>query len=91
MLQALRNDDADAVGTVLQTNPEAATEPFWDDDFEPPLVCAVRLQCKVGIVRLLLEYGASPDVADIYGCTPMQLAQQTNWLISSQLIITFTA
>ena len=53
-------------------NPEAAIEPFVDFEFEPPLVCAVRLQCKVAIVRLLLKHGADPAVTDIYGRTPMQ-------------------
>jgi len=76
MLQALRNNVVNEVRYVLEKNPGAANEPFPDHEFEPPLVCAVRLQCKAAIVRLLLEHGASPDTTDIYGCSALQLEQK---------------
>ena len=57
MLQALRNDSVKDVQTALESDPGAASEPFWDHDVEPPLSCAVRLKCSVAIVRLLLEHG----------------------------------
>jgi len=77
MLQALRNNVVNEVRYVLEKSPGAATEPFYDHEFESPLVCAVRLKCKAAIVRLLLEHGASPETTDIYGRSALQLVQKT--------------
>jgi len=77
LLQALRAKSLDRVKAALHQNPTEAQEPFWDHDCEPPLCAAVRLECCVGIVKLLLEHGADPEAQNVRGHTPAQLLKQT--------------
>jgi len=86
LLRALEVKSAEQVRAVLHGNPEAAKEPFWDHDVEPPLCCAVRLRCNASILELLLEHGASPEDKDMHGHTPGQILEQPSrntWEVSS--------
>lgn len=76
MLQALQSKSVEQVRAVLLENPEAAHEPFWDHDVEPPLCCAMRLQCNTAILQLLLDYGASPETKNARGRTPAEIVWQ---------------
>uniref|UniRef100_A0A7S0B723 Uncharacterized protein n=1 Tax=Pyrodinium bahamense TaxID=73915 RepID=A0A7S0B723_9DINO len=73
LLEALHLQSVEKVQAALKQDSQAATQPFWDHNVEPPLCCAVRLGCSVVIVRLLLQYGANPDAADAQGRTPLGL------------------
>jgi len=73
LLQALQAKSIDAVRETLLLDPTDATFPFWEHDYEPPLCCAVRLEC---IVKLLLEHEADPTATDKYGCTPLKIVQK---------------
>lgn len=76
LLRALQRKSVEQVRAILQHDPEAAREVFWDHDFEPPLCAAVRLECSADIVRLLLEYGADPQVKNMRGFTPSRMLQE---------------
>lgn len=71
LLVALRARSAAAVGEVLGRWPEAARLPFLDHDVEPPLCAAVRLDCDIQVVRLLLDHGADVRAVDIRGLGPL--------------------
>jgi len=72
LMYALSMDSLELVRLALAADPEAATLPFFEHECEPPLCCAVRLQCSVEIVSLLLDYGADVHDIDIKGDTPLQ-------------------
>jgi len=76
MLKALQANALDQVRALVESTPKVASEPFWDHDLEPPLCCAVRLQCDASIVQALLEHGANPADADLRGRTPMYLLRE---------------
>jgi len=76
LLQALQMKSLEQVRAALKANPEDANDPFWDHDSEPPLCCAVRLECSPSIVKLLLENGADSDVSDKRNRTPLQIVLQ---------------
>jgi len=76
MLKALRMDSLDQVRAVLDRDRDAAQEPFWDHDVEPPLCCAARLGCSASIVKLLLENGASTEAQDVRRRMPHELADE---------------
>lgn len=73
MLDALCSDSFEEVKAVLAGDPDAAWIPFWEQDAEPPLCCAVRHACSPRIVELLLEAGADVDAVDSKGLTPLAL------------------
>jgi len=76
MRKALYRNSVDEVRAVLDKSPTAASEPFFDHDFEPPVCCAVRLQCDAAIIRLLVEHGADLEAADKHGLAPKDLLQE---------------
>jgi len=84
LLRALQLGSVEQVLASLQHNPEAAGDLFWDHDFEPPLCAAVRLECSVDIVRLLLEHGADPHVKNVGGYTPARMLQELSSPVNSQ-------
>jgi len=73
MWKALQTNSIEQVRAILSSSPQAAAEPIWEHEFEPTLCCAVRLQCDVTIVQLLLEHGANPHDTDMCGRTALQL------------------
>jgi hypothetical protein len=78
LLQALEKNSEEAVRTFLQNSPaDSAREPLWHHGCEPPLCAAVRLKCSAGIVKLLLEYGADPDMTDTRGRNPGEILRQS--------------
>lgn len=84
LLQALQSKSEDEVRSILKLTPDAATEPFWDHNCEFPLKCALRLHCDAAIVKLLLEYGASPEDGrsavriDVMQ-SPWEMKSEVNW------------
>jgi len=74
LLQALQNQSVDEVRAALLI--EDAHELFWEHDCEPPLCCAVRIECSPSIVKLLLDNGADPTATDKRGRTPLKIVQQ---------------
>jgi len=73
LLLALEAKEAGKVLAALRESPESAKELFWDHGVEPPLCCAVRLQCSANILKLLLAFGADPEDADVRGRMPFQI------------------
>lgn len=76
LLQALKKNSVEEVRAALEQNPEAAILPFWDHKCEPPLCCAVRLQCDAAIIELLRDYGANLEDKDVRGRTALDIMQQ---------------
>jgi len=73
MLKALRGNSVEQVQAALDETPEAASEPFWDQNCELPLCAAVRLRCEPAIVQLLIQYGADKEVVDARYSTPLEV------------------
>ena len=73
LLRAIELDDTGAIRRALVENPEAASEPFWDHDFEPPLCAAIRCGCRRAIFELLLAHGADASFANIFNQTPVEV------------------
>merc|ERR1712232_320566 len=79
LLLALKSKSIDHVRIALHGSlhyPEAARDLFWEHDAEPPLCCAVCLQCSPSIIRLLLQHGACPEAKDKHNRTPLQVLHQ---------------
>lgn len=76
MLKALKSNSLDRVRAVLQEDPEAAIDLFWDHDAEPPLCCAIRHKCDISILKLLLDSKADPGMKDKHGYKPIKLLQK---------------
>jgi len=73
LMRTLKANSEELTMEVLSENPEAAKELFWDHGVEPPLCYAVRIQCRAGLVRLLLQHGAELQAQDAHGRTPLSL------------------
>ena len=73
LLRAIELDDTGAIRRALVENPEAASEPFWDHDVEPPLCAATRWGCTRPIFELLLAHGADASFANIFNQTPVEM------------------
>lgn len=65
IMKALWHNSVEEVSDVLQTNPEAAVEPFMDHDFETPIMYAQRMRCSSSIIQLLIANGASDETIEI--------------------------
>jgi len=76
LLKALTAQSISGVLAALEQNPTTAKEPFWDHDVEPPLCCAVRLQCSADIVKVLLDHGADPEAKDVRGLGPLEVLEE---------------
>jgi hypothetical protein len=76
MMRALESNSIDQVRAVLESDPDAANEPFWDHRCDHPLCFAVRLRCSVAIVQLLIDHKASVGAIDMHDRTPSQIVQQ---------------
>jgi hypothetical protein len=76
LLTALEKNSVDLVREILQSNPDLASEPFWEHGVEAPLCCAVRLKCDAVITEMLLENGAKLDDNDRHGRTAAKILQQ---------------
>jgi len=61
------------VKQVLEADPSAAQEPFWEHDCEPPLCYAARLGCSLPIFALILDHGADVGAVDRRGRTPLAI------------------
>jgi len=70
---ALAKNDLVKVCSCLKEDANAATDPFWDHDVEPPLCAAVRLRCDARIIKALLDSDANPEAVDSHGQTPLQI------------------
>lgn len=66
----------DAARSALESDPEAAANPFWDHGVEPPLCVAVRLGCGPAIVQLLLDYKADVNAKGPNGETALEILQR---------------
>lgn len=75
LLKALRSRSPGEVERALEQFPEAAREPFWDHDVEPPLCAAIRFGCSPDILDMLHARGADPEVKDAHGCTAAQILE----------------
>jgi hypothetical protein len=84
LLRALQLKSMEQVLAILQHDPEAPRELFWDHDVEPPLCAAVRLECSADIIRLLLEHGADPHVKNARGYTPARMLQELSSPVNSE-------
>jgi len=86
LLQALQAKSTEKVRAILQQNPDAASDLFWDHKCEPPLCAAVRLQCSLEIIQLLVEHGANVEMQNAQGRSPAQIAYDPQpWERTQQL------
>jgi len=70
-MNALARNSLEEVKQVLEADPSAAQEPFWDHYWEPPLCCAARHGCSPPIFALILQHGADIGAVDRHGRTPL--------------------
>lgn len=71
LLAALQKNSVEDTRIACEANSDAATLPFFDHNFEPPLCAAARLQCSPDVVTLLLQYGADVHKCDVHGKGPL--------------------
>mmetsp|Transcript_13712 Transcript_13712/g.27040 ORF Transcript_13712/g.27040 Transcript_13712/m.27040 type:complete len:356 (+) Transcript_13712:52-1119(+) len=77
LMEALQRNNKEGVACILKDDPQAAYEPFWDHEAEPPLCCATRCGCDSSIVEALLRHGADVEVLDARGRTPLTILSST--------------
>lgn len=63
----IRSGSVEQVSQVLDANPEAMEDAFFDHRFEPALCSAVRAGCNLDIINLLLRYDADANATDKRG------------------------
>jgi len=73
LLKALSTRKMNLVKNALESDPHSASSPFWDQDAEPPLCAAIRLECGVEIVDLLLNSGADVKSTNIDSQNPLDV------------------
>jgi len=73
LLRALQARCLDMVRRALEEDPEAATTPFFDNWFDPPVCSAVRSGCSAAIIRLLVQHRSDAEAVDCRGRNPMTL------------------
>jgi hypothetical protein len=69
----VNSTEMEALRSALESDPESAQFPFFDHDVEPPLCCAIRLDCSKDVVELLIQYDADVNAEDCCGQTPLAL------------------
>lgn len=79
LVAALRKNNLDEVSQALEADPESARLPFWDHNVEPPLCTAIRLGCKLDVVKVLLKFGADVKAKDSAGQSPLAVLTQNTW------------
>jgi hypothetical protein len=72
-MKALMQNSLENVREALILDPDAARFPFFDHQVKPPLCLALECKCNAEIVRLLLKYGADPDIKDLRGRGPRDI------------------
>lgn len=75
LMKALHRNAVDQLYSVLSDDPEAAQQPLWEENVEPPLCAAVRLNCSPEIIELLLDNGADVNAKDLAGQTPLMICR----------------
>mmetsp|Transcript_1738 Transcript_1738/g.5473 ORF Transcript_1738/g.5473 Transcript_1738/m.5473 type:complete len:200 (+) Transcript_1738:50-649(+) len=73
LLSALRSGSEAQVRAVLEDDPSAAKEPFWDHGLDPPLCWAMQHGCQASIVQLLIKNRADVDAVDVQGRTALSI------------------
>mmetsp|Transcript_52979 Transcript_52979/g.124106 ORF Transcript_52979/g.124106 Transcript_52979/m.124106 type:complete len:425 (-) Transcript_52979:99-1373(-) len=73
LLKALMKNSLGGVMRALELDPEAARVPFLLHGVEPPLCAAVRFNCSVQVIELLLRYAAKVNASDLRDQTPVLL------------------
>lgn len=71
LLKALMSGSLSAVTAALESDSAVATEPFFDNNCEPPLCAAVNFGCPADVLALLLRHGADVHSVDCRGRTPL--------------------
>jgi len=79
LMKALQRNDFHMASKAVEDDPDSARLPFWDNNTEPPLCTAIRLGCKVDIVKLLLQSGADVQARDFTGQSPLEVLHATSW------------
>ena len=72
LLFALDRRSTAEVQRALAADPQAADEPFFEHNCEPPLCAAIRLRCNTQIVEILVTHGADIDALNVHSRTPLQ-------------------
>eukprot|EP00928_Gymnodinium_smaydae_P052388 TRINITY_DN3622_c0_g2_i1.p1 TRINITY_DN3622_c0_g2~~TRINITY_DN3622_c0_g2_i1.p1 ORF type:complete len:196 (-),score=21.12 TRINITY_DN3622_c0_g2_i1:30-617(-) len=70
---AISSDSADLVQQLLEEDPNQATLPFLDHDWEPPICYAARCACSRDLTSLLIKHGASWEDTDRRGRSAKEL------------------
>lgn len=91
LIQAIERNDADAVTAVLNSGvdpnayPDTDADQFFEDDSRPIDVAAS--DGSAGMVRLLLDHGADPNLGDGWNATPLSAAVEGESIETMQLLI----
>merc|ERR1712008_148501 len=81
LMKALARQSLEEVQQVLELDPPAAQEPFWDHRCEPPLCCAARFACSPQIFTLLLQHGADVGALNRHGRTPLGILSSEPYVV----------
>jgi len=67
----MKNGGIEEVRAILDAEPEAASQFFFDFGFEPVVCFAVRSGCAPEVLHLLLQHGADATACEISGYSPL--------------------
>lgn len=81
LMKALARQSLEQVQQVLEVDPSAAQELFWDHHCEPPLCCAARFACSPQIFTLLLQHGADVGALNRHGRTPLGILSSEPYVV----------
>jgi hypothetical protein len=73
LMRALQMNSVINLRRILEADPDAIDDFFFDLDFEPVLCAAVNLRCSAEVMTLLLEHGADAYAKDKHGRTARDL------------------
>jgi hypothetical protein len=76
---AMRSGSVEQAREVLETDPEALRDLYFDCNFEPPLCWAVRMQLETPMIQLLLDHGADAHATDTRGRNALTLLSAEKW------------
>lgn len=77
LLRVLREGSVQRVQQLLEREPIALENAFFDGNFEPALCFAVRHRASGAIIDTLLQHGADVHAMDLHGNTAAVLVSQS--------------
>mmetsp|Transcript_50208 Transcript_50208/g.144401 ORF Transcript_50208/g.144401 Transcript_50208/m.144401 type:complete len:296 (-) Transcript_50208:108-995(-) len=88
---ALESRSVQGVKNVIAADPAAASAPFMEECYEPPLCFAVRIGSDAAVIELLLQGGADVNEGNICGDSALGLLLNDARKKSCQQTVLFSA